>query len=746
MAVDVTDMNNVQDEDGNVSVEFVASLAAKFQEVNSFVNLYRQKAEGEISPDQGSYGVYLGYCVDTLDIYKQNRIRFFCPLFHKPDTPIGSLPFAMPITSFGGIDDCGANWVPPAGSTVALVFEGGDRLSPFYLGTTWTRLNGSLFQGEFYSVPMAEYDLLYQGQRGGYLCGPNNGTQLLPPWNTESYNGFDITSIADINNTPNLLQKMTFPNIYGFKTPQKHMMKMVDGDPKCNQKWKRIEILSGCGNWLIMKDDHLHYCGQWAHPVCGAIPGDTSCQVGIVNPPPQTALDANGVLVPSEPSGGINVFNDEVSEIEDAYATINFFGEKKEDPPGASVCGGRTIGGDPDYPGKNTQVGANPFFKQQSECRPYTGPQTPQNNKCDLPQTGIQLLSISGHTFVMDDSVQAPEGGMEWQRSTQPFSFGCTNKFLGRTYWRSTTGHQIMLDDSELLGSPEQTRSQTNGIQLLSALGNSITLCDSSAGPSCPSLATEQQGISMVSTSGHTFTMSDNNNDRQIPCRKGYGASSPENNAKQAYVRIRTGYGTTIEMYDGETQKHATDSTYFQITSPQIGNSRGPHIIRLQERETQNGYVYLRAGGDYRLETFGGVSEIIGIPDNEESVGNKVTQVKNNNFEIVNETKYQKNNLHLNISDTKALVLAGKDYNQKPTKEQLDAEEAARAAGLEVPPREKVPNVCPVLVFDGARGLIVLSDRFFASASPEAPPASIFNLTPLTPYKNIQEFKKALKS
>ena len=721
-------------------------LEEKMFRVEEFINLAEQTKDTQTDINQGSYGVFLGYCVDTLDIYKQNRIRFFCPLFHRPDTPIGSLPFALPITNFGGIDDCGGNWVPPAGSTVALVFEGGDRLSPFYLGTTWTRLNGGLFQGEYYNIPMAEYDLLYKGQRGGYLCGPNNGTQVLPPWNTESYNGFDITSVSDINNAPNLLQKMTFPNIYGFKTPQKHMIKMVDGDAKCNQKWKRIEILSGCGNWMIMKDDHLHYCGQWAHPVCGAVPGDTSCQVGIVNPPPQTAIDANGVLVPAEPAGGSNVFSSEVSEIEDAYATINFFGEKKESPPGSSLCGGRTIGGNPDYPGKNTQRGANPFFKQQSECRPYRGPQTPQNNKCDLPQSGIQLLSISGHTFVMDDSVEAPQGGMEWQRSTQPFDFGCTNKYLGRTYWKSSTGHQIVLDDSELMGSAKETRSINNGIQLLTALGNQIYLSDSSAGPTCPSLATEQQGISVRSTSGHRLIMSDNNNDRQIPCRKGYGYPNPQNNAKNAYIEMRSGYGLSLEMFDGASQKEASDDTYMRLLAPQTGNDRGPHFLQFQERKSQNGYVLLRAGGDYRLETFGGVSEIIGFSDSQNSVGNRVTQIKNNSFELVNQTRYQKNALNLNISDTKSLILAGKDYDQKPSKEQLQAEEDARAAGLPVPPREKVPNVCPVVVFDGARGLLVCSDRVFASASPNAPPASIFNLTPLTPYKNIDEFKKALKS
>ena len=136
------------------------------------------KIQEETEPEyvEAISGVYLGYCCDTLDIYKQNRIRFFCPLLHNADTPVNNLPFAMPISNFGGIDDCGGNWIPPAGSTVALLFEGGNRQSPYYIGTVWTRLNGDTVQGGFYSVPMEEYRFLYEGRRNGYLCGPNNGT------------------------------------------------------------------------------------------------------------------------------------------------------------------------------------------------------------------------------------------------------------------------------------------------------------------------------------------------------------------------------------------------------------------------------------------------------------------------------------------------------------------------------------------------------------------------------------------
>src|ERR1700753_2026451 len=78
-----------------------------------------------VSQSEQMFGMYTALCVETKDVWKQNRIRFFCPLFHDPSSPIKSLPWAWPISSMGGFDDSGLSWVPPAGSTVCLIFEGG---------------------------------------------------------------------------------------------------------------------------------------------------------------------------------------------------------------------------------------------------------------------------------------------------------------------------------------------------------------------------------------------------------------------------------------------------------------------------------------------------------------------------------------------------------------------------------------------------------------------------------------------
>ena len=155
-------------------------------------------------------------CVSTLDPMKEGRVKFYHPILHNPDTPLDSLPFARPISSFGGFDDCGLAWVPPAGSTLAIIFENGERSAPFYIGTTWHRNRGP--GGNLLGYPIREFSDVYAGHRKGYLVGLDDESQVLPPFNTENYNGKDLESEREFIIDPEEQRRMTYPNIYGFKT------------------------------------------------------------------------------------------------------------------------------------------------------------------------------------------------------------------------------------------------------------------------------------------------------------------------------------------------------------------------------------------------------------------------------------------------------------------------------------------------------------------------------------------------
>lgn len=479
---------------------------------------------------QAIFGIRLGLCVDTKDPLGEGRVRFFNPAMHERDAPITSLPWAKPIANFGGFDDSGNAWVPPAGSTVAVVFENGDRDSPFYMGTIWTRKKGDV--PGYWGRPVPEYEKYHQGKRVGYLVGENDDTENLPPWNTESYNNFDFDSETDFENDPEAKKKITIPNIYGIKTPQKHRLKMVDGNYDCNHRHKRVELISSEGIGLIFKDDHLHPFGQWANPKCGCGGGDIS-----------SCTDEQG------------------NPIEKAECVTDIDNQPK--------C-------------------ANKYYKRQEECVMVNGPGTPQNNKIRLPQSGFAFFSKSGNMFLADDSVLEPTGKPGWERATKPFDYGCKDTFKGKMFIQSAHGQLIELSDDE---SDPTVRSDKNRILLKSTTGNRLELNDHTLSGN---RAGDKRGVFLESSSTHLLEMVDNGNEHQVPVRMEGGTPIPK--SRQAYVRLKSGYGLQILLRDDSSQE-ATENQFIEIMAPQKDNPRGPHIFRMQERKDNEGLVFLRAAG-----------------------------------------------------------------------------------------------------------------------------------------------------
>jgi hypothetical protein len=619
-------------------------------------------------------------CVSTLDPWKRNRVRYYHPIFNDPDTQIGGLPYAWPVSAQGGFDDCGCNWVPPAASTLVLFFENGDRTTAYYIGTTWQGDRGA--GGSTIGFPVQEYSDIYNGHRDGYLVGPNDESQVFPQWNTESYNNFDTTSIADFVTDTSSQQKMTYPNIYGWKTPEKHMIKMVDGNAKCDRRWKRIEIQSGCGNWMIFKDDHLHYGGQWGHPTCAPKPSAAGAVVGGI-----TAAAATGagpdVSLCSNSSGGQPFFTDPTGQPIEMQNSCQ-----------GTTSSGNIIGGHPSTPSDppdpdpdqplgtpvtkyvNSNKGSNPYFKHKNECRPIMGPQTPQNNRIDLPQSGIQFLSISGHTMVLDDSVEEPSGSPTWERSTKAFDFGCNNKYLGVFYFKSATGHSFTMSDVE---EDSGLRGDQNYIELKTATGNSIQLNDHTIGePNCeacpPNYAGDQRGIHLQSTSNHQINMNDNMNQQCGVCRKEGG--TPTAAATQAYVNIKTGYGLEMRFSDDFSQQQ-TDSQWIMITNPQCSQqtgdtqcntTRGPHFMRFQARpQGTPGVIFLRAGGHAIRSTYD--MDIVLVGDLQNNPSDKFTYVSRMCMHATEQTNFRyAGQLHILFAEQQILLMAGRDCSPAPGK------------------------------------------------------------------------------
>jgi hypothetical protein len=131
--------------------------------------------------------------------------------------------------------------------------------------------------------------------------------------------------------------------------------------------------------------------------------------------------------------------------------------------------------------------------------------------------------------------------------------------------------------------------------------------------------------------------------------------------------------------------------------------------MRFQERPSGPGLVFLRVGGDYVCSTYDNHITIVG--DIEENPSNKIVLVTDNYIELTEKLYMNAADLHFFCAN-KVIILG---------------------AGLDLPPKcagDSGCNMClwPVLVMAG--GVIRASDRVFASASPDAPCLSIFQLMP----------------
>ena len=594
----------------------------EYQFRNSVTSEFKRRERTDIQPDD-LLGLQIGLVVDTVDPLKQGRVRFYTPYLDENVTDKEGLPWAAPVSTLGGFDDSGSIWVPPAGSKIVFFFHHGDRNAAYYMGTTWYRHRGPdgnhLPKWDNYPVP--EYDCLWDGKRNGYLVGDQTGDQVFPQWNTEMYNGYDNDSITDFYSDPSQYGNITYPYIKGFKTEEKHYLKFVEGDPKCNRRWKRLELCSSRTNCIIMKDDHLHPAGQWAFGQGGG-----------------TCHDPNGV-----PLENPCCDNDANPSVSSACAPRQCF--PKQCPASGSS-------------NTSQQKFVNPYYKRQEEMRPYQGANTPQANACTLEQSGIHMQSVSGHQVVLDDKVNQPTGVPTWDRT---FDFGCDDTYRGKMFMKSATGHLIEISDQEEIGQ-SKVRGENNYIRHKTALGNFFDMNDHTlpAGPCTPKIAGAQRGFTMMSTSTHLFQMNDEKLEQDnIPIRREGGVpKKADKDGFKGYILLRSGYGLQLLMKDKDRQDK-TKHQFILLEAPQKDNTtRGPHLLVMQEEPEGPGEVMLRAGGVLYVDSYDDSFEVVGSAANP---SNKMSAISKDHIVDVKDMYFAHNNLTIYFSETYIFLLAGRD-------------------------------------------------------------------------------------
>lgn len=660
-------------------VKVVEELKSRFDDFGyQTKHIVESKIKRSFTIEAQSPALYypiIGYCVSTLDPLSLNRVRVYHPLLSKPNAKISQLPFARTCANQGGHDDCGSCWVPPAGTSVVIVCENGDRFSPIVLGTVWQMNRGP--QASKFPYPIDEFYSLWksEGYRGlGYLVGKKDGSQAYPPWDIENSNINNFDNEQEIDNSPDAQQQITYPNIYGWKTPGKHYIKMVDGDYRCNNRWARFEIMSKTGHWFIMKDDWFHASGEWANPkgIC-ANSGDNDNS------------DCNNVsaLLTLDIAG--NIQNGQL--IGEQGAGV-----------GSTIVGGVTGKCDPS-PTPPVRCG-NPHSKRIEECRPYQGSSLPMKNMCELPQAGIHQQSVSGHQAVMDDAVNQPkEDKINWQHV---YNTGCDDTLKCKYYFKSATGHMILMDDTEDIS---QFRGVRNGIRLQSAAGNYFYLKDHTLSGN---IAGPERGLEFGTTSGHVFEMNDNENEQAPPIRMGLINKDslqrradldpqPTPKAKNAYVQLRTGYGLLMRFDDSTSQQDTKKQFIMLAAAPKNGGATSaqdiintltqktpsecknqPHVLLMQLDEAGGGFVELSSGGKFVLASRSDSMEMVGT-DN--CPANKETAVFGNYLISAKQILVNKCSTQINIADKYIILGAGQDCPINQDNANQQAQNSSNATG-----------------------------------------------------------------
>lgn len=214
----------------------------------------------EIPKERYMGGIYPGIVVDTKDPYARGRVKVYVHVLHSTiQIEQKDLPWAMVLSWGGSLDDEGATFTPPAGSSVIVGFAYGDRDNPFVLGTFPHQSRGKYYPVE---EEIERWGAFGVGRRGvGHLVGAED--HLLPPWNNESYNTEDLdqkTVNADGSS-------VTMPHIYGYKSPEGHFLRFDDGIFEDNLVNKSVILQTSKGSVLFMKDDATTSADDYyAHP------------------------------------------------------------------------------------------------------------------------------------------------------------------------------------------------------------------------------------------------------------------------------------------------------------------------------------------------------------------------------------------------------------------------------------------------------------------------------------------------
>lgn len=572
----------------NILREHIEFLENKEESSLNKPSLSRQKLKSQLKNFnvpynvRPLYGIYMGVCMDTRDPWKIGRIMFYCPIIHNiSDGPLSEdqLGWATPCSFFGSLDETGAVFIPPEGSVILLMFEGGNRNNAYYVGTTWipTRAdeqdkNAIVSKIEQYRWGTSRSDDIKEGS-------PNH---LFPPWNNESYYGEDYKlSSEGISNegTENInkdggefitsygWRSQDMPHIYGIKTPEKHAIIFDDGsydrqDDSSKLLWgKRVVLQSSKGNFLILKDD-----GE-----------KTAKEIYTENPYFDTYNDKFSVPGDDNDWFTKSQINKHVIELDQTGLQFQSFG------------GGRLIIDD--------KIKGNLL----SEQNVWTQHFPPDVDGELMLHSIIRLESITEHRITLSDHNDGPN----YKRSDKDGIFIDT-----------ATGHCIhMIDDT----TEEELAGEKRQILIQSTSGHKIEMKDEGA-----EIASLLSRINARYTDADDFDRDEdpyNSNDNLIVSNTGKGFS------EKVCMKFSSGFGQFLLFEDGDIQSSPTRQ-YVQLSNAPIGEY---NFIRMNQVEEDKLFL-IRCAGKFIISHVNGIKQISSDGEFEFFDGDKQSIANNGNI------------------------------------------------------------------------------------------------------------------
>jgi hypothetical protein len=199
------------------------------------------------------------------------------------------------------------------------------------------------------------------------------------------------------------------------------------------------------------------------------------------------------------------------------------------------------------------------------------------NHKIELKHTGLQLQSVGGARLIMSDETEEELTDNKWSAGWSP-----RGKFRSFMILESITEHQIHLRDHENIPN---MRSAQDGIFCVTATGNFIGMRDDTQG----SIGGPQRGILLWSTSDHRIEMNDHTVQNSSP-RSGagtvyYNQGRHTPNARRAFIRIKSGWGQSMEFNDlGSQEENAKQFILIRNQNDTPDDCLGPpwNFIRME--------------------------------------------------------------------------------------------------------------------------------------------------------------------